>query len=149
LTSITINGIDALDGSEILQNPAIMKPIQKLTLLDVLYQIKLDSNAPLFLQLSQRSMGEVDAVIPNTLEAKLMAERVNVQIAAWCFFYWKDANPGADRFYWKLSDRAFNQVLLHEIKECTWDSSLKAVTLPRAQSEMAAIADFEQQDWVK
>ncbi len=78
-----------------------------------------------------------------------MAERVNVQIAAWCFFYWKDANPGADRFYRKLSDRAFNQVLLHEIKECTWDSSSKAVTSPRARSKMAAIVDFEHQDWVK
>jgi hypothetical protein len=65
------------------------------------------------------------------------------------FFYWKETNPGADRFYWKLSDRAFNQVLLHETKECTWDPSLKAVTSPRAQTEMAAIADFEQQNWVK
>jgi hypothetical protein len=64
-------------------------------------------------------------------------------------FYWKETNPGADRFYRKLSDRAFNQVLLHEINKCTWDPSLKAVTLPRAQTEMAAIADFNQQDWVK
>jgi hypothetical protein len=78
-----------------------------------------------------------------------MAERMNVQIAAWCFYYWKETNPGADRFYLKLSDRAFNQVLLHKIKECTWDPSLKAVILPRAQTKMAAIADFEQQDWVK
>jgi hypothetical protein len=49
----------------------------------------------------------------------------------------------------ELSDRAFNQVLLHEIKECTWGPSLKAVTSPRAQTEIAAIANFEQQDWVK
>jgi hypothetical protein len=146
LTSITISRTDALDASKILQNPANMKPIQKLTLWDMLYQIKLNSNAPLFLQLSQHSTGEVDAIIPNTPKAKLMAERLNVQIAAWCFFYWKDTNPGADRFYRKLSDRVFNQVLQHEIKECTLDSSLKAVTLPRAQSEMAAIADFKQQD---
>ncbi len=148
-TSITINGIDALDASEILQNPANMKPIQKLSLQDVLYQIKLKSNAPFFLQLSQCSTGEVAAVIPNTPKAKLMAKRMNIQIAAWCFFYWKETNPGVDRFYWKLSDRAFNQVLLHEIKECTWDPSLKAVTSLRAQTKMAAITDFKQQDWVK
>jgi hypothetical protein len=78
-----------------------------------------------------------------------MAKRMNAQIAAWCHFYWKETNPGTDRFYQKLSDRAFNQVLLHEINECTWDPSFKVVTLPRAQTEMAAIADFEQQDWVK
>jgi hypothetical protein len=126
-----------------------MKPIWKLSLQDMLYQTKLRSKATIFLQLSQRSTREVDAVIPNTLKAELMAKRINVQIAAWCFFYWKETNPGADRFYWKLSNRAFNQVLLHEIKECTWDPSLKAVTSPRAQTKMAAIADFKQQDWVK
>jgi hypothetical protein len=59
-----------------------MKLIQKLSLWDVLYQIKLESKAPIFLQLSQHSMGGVDAVIPNTPEAKLMAKRMNIQIAA-------------------------------------------------------------------
>jgi hypothetical protein len=48
-----------------------------------------------------------------------------------------------------LSDRAFSQVLLHEIGDCTWDSKLKAVTSPSAQSKMSAVAEFKQQDWVK
>jgi hypothetical protein len=135
LTSITINRIDTLDASEILRNPANMKPIRKLTLQDLLYQIKLNNNAPLFLQLSQQSTGEVDAIIPNTPEAKLMVERMNIKIAAWCFHYLEEMNPGADRFYRKLSDRAFNQVLLHKIKECTWDPSLKAIILTRAQTK--------------
>jgi hypothetical protein len=78
-----------------------------------------------------------------------MAERMNVQIAAWCHFYWKESNPGAERFYCKLLDRAFKQVILHEIGKCTWDSSLKAATSPSTQSEMSAIAEFEQQDWLK
>ncbi len=72
-----------------------------------------------------------------------------MQIAAWCHYYWKETNPGAERFYRKLSDRAFNQVLRHKISMCTWDPKLKAVTSPRAQTEMAAIAEFDQQDWVK
>jgi hypothetical protein len=59
------------------------------------------------------------------------------------------ANLGAEKFYHKLSDRAFSQVLLHEIGNCTWDLALKAVTSPSAQSEMSAITEFEQQDWVK
>jgi hypothetical protein len=109
----------------------------------------LEDKAPLFLQLNQRPSGEVDAVIPNTAKAELMAEKMNVQITAWCHFYWKESNPGGKRFYRKLSDRAFSQVLLHKIGDCTWDSNLKAVTSPSAQSEMSAIAEFEQQDWVK
>jgi hypothetical protein len=55
-----------------------MKAIRKLTLRDLLYQIKLDNNAPLFLQLSQHSTGEVNAVISNTPEAELMAKRMNI-----------------------------------------------------------------------
>jgi hypothetical protein len=74
---------------------------------------------------------------------------MNVQIAAWCCFYWRDTNPGADRFYRKLSDRALSQVLLHKISKCTWDTSQKSVSSLRAMSEMSAIAEFEQQDWVK
>ena len=116
---------------------------------NLLYRIMLENKAPLFLQLSQCPSGEVDGIIPNTAKAELMAERMNVQIVAWCHFYWKELNLGADRFYHKLLDRAFSQVLLHKIGECTWDSSLKAVTSPSAQSEMSAIAEFEHQDLVK
>jgi hypothetical protein len=88
-------------------------------------------------------------MIPNTPEAKTMAEKMNVQIAAWCHFYWKDMKPGAEKFYHKLIDRAFNQVLRHEISLCTWDAETKVVTSPRAMTKMAAIAEFEQQDWVQ
>jgi hypothetical protein len=138
-----------LDASKYLHNPANGRSIACFTLPDLLYQITLENKAPLFLQLSQQPSGKVDAIIPNTPEAELMAERMNVQIAAWCHFYWRETNPGAERFFHKLSDRAFSQVLLHEISDCTWDSSLKAVTSPSAQSEISAIAEFEQQDWVK
>ena len=58
-------------------------------------------------------------------------------------------NPGAEKFYRKLSDRAFNQVLCHKISTCTWNSATKVITSPRAQTEMATIAEFEQQDWVQ
>jgi hypothetical protein len=126
-TNITLNGIDMLDASEYLRNPA-GKTIVWLTLCDLLYRITLESKALLFLQLSQRTSGEVDAVIPNTAEAELMAEHMNVQIATWCHFYWKESNPGAKRFYCKLSKRAFSQVLLHKIGGCTWDYCMKAVT---------------------
>ncbi len=91
----------------------------------------------------------MNAIIPYTAEAEQMAERMNVQIAARCHFYWKESNPWAKRFYRKILDRAFNQVLLHESGQCAWDSSLKAVMSPSAQSKMSAIAEFKQQDWVK
>jgi hypothetical protein len=148
-TSITIHGIDLLDASEVLRNAADRTAITKLTLRDLFYRIQLESKAPLFLQLSQHTTGEVGAVIPNTPEAETMAEKMKVQIAAWCHFYWQDTNPGAERFYRKLSDRAFNQVLRHEINACSWDAVTKVVTSSRAQIENAAIAEFEQQDWVQ
>ena len=96
------------DASEILRNPVDKKTIAKFTLCNLLYRIKLVSKAPLFLQLSQRPTGEVDAVIPNTPKAETMAKQMNMQIAAWCHFYWKETNLGAKLFYRKLLDRAFN-----------------------------------------
>ena len=77
-TSITIHGIDNLDAAETLRNTANGSKIARFSLRDMLYRIKMENGSPLFLQLSQRSSGEVDAVIPNTPEAKLMAEQINV-----------------------------------------------------------------------
>ncbi len=75
---ITIHGIDNLDATETLQNVANGLKIAGYSLQDMLYRIQLENKSPLFLQLSQRFSGEVDAVIPNTSEAELMAERMNV-----------------------------------------------------------------------
>jgi hypothetical protein len=115
----------------------------------MLYKIKLSNNSPLFLQLSQRPSGEVDAVIPNTPKAENTAERINVQAAAWCRFYWKDTNKGGERFFNKLSERAFNGHVIHEINECTRDAKEQVVTSPRSLSKMSAMYEFESLDWVK
>jgi hypothetical protein len=74
---------------------------------------------------------------------------MNVQIVAWCHFYWKSTNPGGERFYKKLSDRAFNQVMLHEINECKWDEKTRLVTSLNLRSQLSAVIKFESQDWVK
>ena len=80
--SITIHGIDNLDAAETLRNLANGSKIARLSLRDMLYRIQLENKSPLFLQLSQHASGEVDAIIPNTPEAELMAEWMNVQIMA-------------------------------------------------------------------
>ena len=90
-----------------------------------------------------------NAVIPNTPVAENMAERINVQAATWCHFYWKDTNKGGERFFRKLSERAFNGHLIHEISECTWDAKEQVVTSPRSLSEMSAVYEFESLDWLK
>jgi hypothetical protein len=94
-------------------------------------------------------LGEVDAVIPKTPEAELKAEKINQQVAAWCLNYWTEPNPGGASFYCKLANRAFSQVLLHEVHKCSWDSETQTVTTPRGQSKTAEIAEFKNQDWVK
>ncbi len=148
-TSITIHGIDDLDAAETLRNLANGSAIARLLLRDMLYQIQLENKAPLLLQLSQRSSGQVDAIMPNTPEAELLAKKMNVQIAAWCHFYWKSTNPEGERFYKKLSDRAFNQVMLHKIGDCEWDGKTMTVTLPTLRSELSEVIKFKNQDWFK
>ncbi len=141
-TSITIHGIDNLDTAETLRNLANGSKIACFSLRDMLYRIQLVNKSPLFLQLSQCALGEVDAVIPNTPEDELMAKWMNVQITAWCHFYWKSTNPGGEWFYQKLSNQAFNQVMLHEISECKWDEKLMMVTLPTSQSRLSAVIEL-------
>ena len=60
-TSIVINGIDDLDASEIVRHPKTGVKITRVSLRDMLYKIVLSNKSPLFLQLSQRSSGEVDS----------------------------------------------------------------------------------------
>jgi hypothetical protein len=115
----------------------------------MLYKIKLSNKSPLFLQLSQRPSGEVDAVIPNTAEAENMAKQINVQVAAWCHYYWRETNKGGERFFKKLAERAFNAHLNHKVSECVWDAATHAVASPRSLSEMSAVYKFESLDWVK
>jgi hypothetical protein len=115
----------------------------------MLYRLSLEDGLLLFLQLSQRPSGEVDAVIPNTPEAETKAERINHQVAAWCINYCNDTNPGGNSFFQKLASKAFCQVLLHKVSKCVWDSATQTVTSPHVQSEMAAVAEFESQDWVR
>jgi hypothetical protein len=148
-TSLTIHGIDNLDASEVLRNSTSGKRIVKVSLRDMLYRLTLESGSPLFLQLSQRPSGKVDAVIPNTPEAETKAEHINHHVAAWCINYWKDTNPGGSSFFKKLVSKAFCQVLLREVSNCNWDSATQTVTSPHAQSEMTAVAEFKNQDWVQ
>jgi hypothetical protein len=145
-TSITTLGINNLDATEMLRNMGNGSKIACLSLQDLLYHIHLANKSPLFLQLSQHSTGKVDAIIPNTPEAELMAEKLNVQITAWCHFYWEPTNPGGEKFYKKLSERAFDQVLIHEISNYKWDAELILVSSPNAQPELSAIMEFENQD---
>jgi hypothetical protein len=74
-TSLTINGINNLDATEILLNTVNSSAIAKVKLREMLYLLKIENGSPLFLQLTQRPSGEVDAVIPNTPEVELKVEK--------------------------------------------------------------------------
>jgi hypothetical protein len=112
-TSLVFNRIDNLDAAERLWNPSNRTALNQVTLREMLYQLKLENRSPLFLQLTQRPSGEVEAVITNMPEAKLKVEKINQQVAAWCINYWIESNPQGMSFYRKLTNQAFNQVLLH------------------------------------
>ncbi len=131
-TLLVLNRIDNLDVAEILHNTDNSSTIAKVTLCEMLYQLKLENGSLLFLQLTQRPSGEFDAIIPNTPEAELKAERINQQVGAWCINYWMESNPGGAAFYPKLANHAFNQALLHKVSKFMWDSATQTVTSPGA-----------------
>jgi hypothetical protein len=148
-TLVAINRIEDLDASEIVCNPTTGMKVDRVLLCDMLYKIKLLNNSPLFLQLSQCPLGEVNAVISNMAKAKNMAKQINVQVAAWCHYYWRETNKGGERFFKKLAERAFNAHLNHKVSECIWDAAAHVVTSPRSLSEMSAVYKVESLDWVK
>ena len=78
-----------------------------------------------------------------------MAERINAQVAVWCYYYWRDTNKGGERFFKKLAERAFNAHLIHETSKCVWGAKGQVVTLPKSVLEMSAVYKFESLDWVK
>jgi hypothetical protein len=39
--------------------------------------------------------------------------------------------------------------MLHKISKCEWDEKTLLVTLPNLQSEISAVIEFNNQDWVK
>jgi hypothetical protein len=146
---MTLNGINNLDAMGILCNMASGDHLAKFTLRDLLYWLTLEDGSPLFIQLAQRPLGEVDVVIPNTPKAKTKAEKINHHVTSWCINYWKDTHPDGITFYRKLAPKAFSQILPHEVKECSWDPSTQTVTSPHAHSEMAAVLELKNQNWVK
>jgi hypothetical protein len=83
-TLLGLNRVDNLDATEILRKMANSMAAAKVTLRELLYHLQLEGGLPLFLHLTQRLSGEVDAVIPNTPKAELKAEKINQQVAAWC-----------------------------------------------------------------
>ncbi len=74
-TSMVLNRINNLNAMEILCNTANSSNIVKVALWELLYRLRLENGSPLFLQLTQRPLGEVDTVISNTPEAELKARR--------------------------------------------------------------------------
>jgi hypothetical protein len=88
-----------LDATEILCNTVKCSIIANVTLQEMFYHLKPENGSPLFLQLTQRPSGEVDAIIPNTPEAELKVEKINQQVAAWRLNYWTKSNPGGAAFY--------------------------------------------------
>ncbi len=47
-----------------------------------------------------------------------------------------------------MAGKAFCQALLHKVNGCSWDLATQTVTTPNKQSELAAVVEFKNQDWV-
>ena len=147
-TTVTIDGIEDINAVSVLTNPHNNAVIASKSVRDMLYRIKLTSGGPLFLQVYQRSNGDVEGVIPNTAEAETKAEMIKRNVAAFCTFLWKDEGL-PDAFVKKLVERGMDARRVHAIGLCTWDKKNQVLTTPDDQSDAEAIREFENQDWVK
>ena len=147
-TTVILAGVDNLDATAVLKNPVNGAIIASKSARDMLYKITLEGGGPLFLQIGQRSNGDVEVVIPNSAEAEAKAEMINRQVAAFCTHLWKDQGL-PDVFVKKLVERTMCARLIHEIGQCEWDKENQIITTPNDKSDADAIREFEAQEWVK
>lgn len=148
VTSVCIDGIEDINAIAVLTNPHNNAVIASKSVRDMLYRIKLQGGGPLFLQVYQRSNGDVEAVIPNTAEAETKGEMIKRNVAAFCTFLWTDEGL-PEAFVKKLVERGMNARRIHDICKCTWDKKNQVLTTPDDRSDADAIREFENQDWVK
>ena len=147
-TTTIIEGIEDINATSVLTNPVNNAVIASKSVRDMMYMTRLSGGGPLFLQISQRSNGDVEVVIPNTAEAEAKAEMIKRNVAAYYSFVWKDEGL-PDQFSKKLIERGMNARLVHCIGGCTWDSKEQVLTTQDDKTDADAIREFEAQDWVK
>jgi hypothetical protein len=143
-------GITNLNGEAILHKAGLSTPL-RFTLRKLLLQyICLSDGCQLLAVIHQSSdvMGRVQAVIPNTPEAKQMILMMNKNFPAYMGQVLRDQGL-PDDFLIELFNRSCCPTMISEMGSCTWDSNSGILTTPQESAENQNLAKLEKAAWYK
>jgi hypothetical protein len=93
-------------------------------------------------------MGPVLAIIPACEEAERLVQMMNKQVAAFLFYFLKDASV-PEKFLLDLLNWTCDPTLVKEIPDCVWDSATQTLTTFQEKKEDTDIDDLEAATWYK
>jgi hypothetical protein len=146
MTGETIVGITLLDGGA---SPST-DSMDTVSLRMVLFTyFKMADTFSVFAELHQtEEMGPVLAIIPACEEAERLVQMMNKQVAAFLFYFLRDADLPV-RFLMDLLTETCDPTLVGEIAECYWDKDTQLLTTPCEKKEDKDIDDLEAASWYK
>ncbi len=142
--------ITNLNGEAILNEVGLSTPL-RFTLRKLLLQyIRLSNGCQLLAEIHQSSnvMGRVQAVIPNTPEAKQMILMMNKNFPAYVGHLLRDQGL-PDDFLIELFNCSCCPTMILEMGSCTWDSDSGILTTPQESAENQNLAELEKVAWYK
>ncbi len=145
-----LKGIVNLDAVTLVTSVATGKTVGEMTMRQVLLKkFKLADGTSLIAEFHQRgTMGMVDVIVPNILEAELMILMMNRNFPAFCCHYL--TGEGLDeKFVKALLKEACCPILVNQIKECTWDVEKKLIITATQAAEEARLQELENAAWYK
>ena len=115
----------------------------------LLNYLKMKDKFSLFAELHQtEELGPVLAIIPACSEAETMVHMMNKQIAAFLYYYLKDAALPV-KFIMDLLRATCDATLVAEIKDCDWDSDTQTLITPQEKKEDKGSDELENAEWYK
>ena len=103
----------------------------------------------LFAELHQtEELGPVIAIIPACTDAETMIHMMNKQVAAFLYYFLKDAALPV-KFIMDLLQATCDATLVAEIKDCDWDLDTQTLTTPQEKKEDKGIDELDNAEWFK
>jgi hypothetical protein len=145
MTGETITGITMLDGAV----STTAKGGEVSLRMVLLTYLKMKDKFSLFAELHQpEALGPVLAITPACPEAETMVTMMNKQVAAYLYYYLKDAAL-PERFVMNLLRATCDATLVAEIEECDWDPDTLILTTPQEKLEDKDLDELEGAVWYK
>jgi hypothetical protein len=145
MTGMTFVGIALLDRGVVPTSNCSMVSLRMV----LFHYFKMEDKFSIFAELHQNEeLGPVLAIIPACKEAECLVHVMNKQVAAFLYYFLKDAAL-AKRFLMALLCETCNATLVAEVQECDWEKDTQTITTPHEKKQDHNTEDLKIAIWYK